>query len=425
MKKILLVLLLAFPAFAFAQSEKPRSVTLEEVCQMVEENYSFLGKYDVIESDRKLDIFKSQQNYIPSVNLKANVSYQTEVISFPEMVYDLLGLDRLRKDQYSIALELTQRIWDGGQTKAEKAIANTSADARKKELEVELFNLKQNVTNMYFAVLLVDKAIAQADIHVQYLDKMQKMMQDGFDKGIFSSVDLNELKVSMIEAAQARNELKMRRSTVLSTLSDLSGRDLHDSQFQTPMAIRPAVAADFTARPEYALFEAQKKLADAKLGMLEVGRRPQFALVLQGGYGYPGYDILNDSFHPFALAGIRISWDLNNFFFSRKAKKLVEYGALRNIEMAQNAFEHQMNQQLIQQNNEAARLDGVIADDGEIVELRKAIRISSEDRFDKGIITVTELLEDVNDENIATLNKMIHEMELLKTLYQLKYTMNQ
>ena len=237
---------------------------------MVEENYSFLGKYDVIESDRKLDIFKSQQNYIPSVNLKANVSYQTEVISFPEMVYDLLGLDRLRKDQYSIALELTQRIWDGGQTKAEKAIANTSADARKKELEVELFNLKQNVTNMYFAVLLVDKAIAQADIHVQYLDKMQKMMQDGFDKGIFSSVDLNELKVSMIEAAQARNELKMRRSTVLSTLSDLSGRDLHDSQFQTPMAIRPAVAADFTARPEYALFEAQKKLADAKLGMLEV-----------------------------------------------------------------------------------------------------------------------------------------------------------
>ena len=103
----------------------------------------------------------------------------------------------------------------------------------------------------------------------------------------------------------------------------------------------------------------------------------------------------------------------------------MEYGALRNIEMAQNAFEHQMNQQLIQQNNEAARLDGVIADDGEIVELRKAIRISSEDRFDKGIITVTELLEDVNDENIATLNKMIHEMELLKTLYQLKYTMNQ
>ena len=59
-----------------------------------------------------------------------------------------------------------------------------------------------------------------------------------------------------------------------------------------------------------------------------------------------------------------------------------------------------------------------------MLELRKSIRSSAEDMAAKGLMSVSEMLDNINDENQAALNKLIHEIELLKAVYGLKYTLN-
>ena len=65
------------------------------------------------------------------------------------------------------------------------------------------------------------------------------------------------------------------------------------------------------------------------------------------------------------------------------------------------------------------------ADDNEIVALRKSIRQASESKYQNGTITMSELLRDITNENNAIQQRTLHELDLLKNIYDLKLTLNQ
>jgi len=60
----------------------------------------------------------------------------------------------------------------------------------------------------------------------------------------------------------------------------------------------------------------------------------------------------------------------------------------------------------------------------EIIELRHQIRLSAESKLAHGIIDVNDLVKELNNENAARVQQSIHEIEMLKEMYNLKYTTN-
>ena len=66
----------------------------------------------------------------------------------------------------------------------------------------------------------------------------------------------------------------------------------------------------------------------------------------------------------------------------------------------------------------------VMLDDDEIIALRRSISARTEKQVAEGVVTVSDLLRDITQENIARQNKATHEIELLKNLYDIKYTTN-
>ena len=46
-------------------------------------------------------------------------------------------------------------------------------------------------------------------------------------------------------------------------------------------------------------------------------------------------------------------------------------------------------------------------------------------KLELGAATATDLMRDMNDEQAARLEKAYHELQLLQTIYNLKYTRNQ
>ena len=62
--------------------------------------------------------------------------------------------------------------------------------------------------------------------------------------------------------------------------------------------------------------------------------------------------------------------------------------------------------------------------DDEIIMLRTNIRKAAESKLAHGIIDINNLLREINNENAAKIQQTIHDIEMLKEMYNLKYTNN-
>ena len=65
-----------------------------------------------------------------------------------------------------------------------------------------------------------------------------------------------------------------------------------------------------------------------------------------------------------------------------------------------------------------------VADDEEIISLRSSIRKAAESKLSHGIIDVNDLVREINQENAAKVQRSMHEIEMLKQIYDYKFTTN-
>ena len=66
-----------------------------------------------------------------------------------------------------------------------------------------------------------------------------------------------------------------------------------------------------------------------------------------------------------------------------------------------------------------------IAEDEEIIALRSAVRKASESKLAHGIIDVNDLVREINQENAAKVQQSMHEIEMLRQIYDKKFTINE
>lgn len=78
----------------------------------------------------------------------------------------------------------------------------------------------------------------------------------------------------------------------------------------------------------------------------------------------------------------------------------------------------------MQQNENIARYRSMMKDDEEIIALRSSVRKAAESKLSHGIIDVNDLVKEINAENTARVRQTMHEIEMLKEIYELKFTTN-
>lgn len=63
----------------------------------------------------------------------------------------------------------------------------------------------------------------------------------------------------------------------------------------------------------------------------------------------------------------------------------------------------------------------IMADDEDIIRLRTYVRKAAEAKLSHGIIDVNGLLQEITRENNARTQQSVHEIEMLKAIYELEY----
>jgi outer membrane protein TolC len=174
-------------------------------------------------------------------------------------------------------------------------------------------------------------------------------------------------------------------------------------------------------RPELTALDAQIGLLNAREKALDAAMKPKFGVFAQGYYGYPGLNMFEDMMsHNWSLNGIigaRLTWNIGALYTRKNDKAKLQYQ--RSLtESNREVFLFNNNLEQIQQNDNIERFRKLMAGDEEIISLRSAVRKSAESKLSHGIIEVTDLVREINAENAARVQQSVHEIEMLKEIYE-------
>lgn len=407
-------------------------LTLEECQQLAQENYPLLKRYNLIQQTTEYSLQNINRGYLPQLVFSGQATYQSDVATLPELLTNLLAqngyaVKGLDKDQYRIALDLNQIIWDGGNLKAQKENVTAQGEIQTKQTDVDMYNIRERINNLYFGILLIeDKIRLSQDLKTllqSNYDKLESMRQNG----TAMQADVNAIRAEYLKTNQQLTELTSMRQSFQQMLTLFIGKQVTaNTTLLKPNATLPISLENL--RPELQMFDAQLQQTEAQRRLLNSGVRPRLSLFAQGFYGYPGYNMFEDMFnHDFSLnglVGVRLSWNISKLYTHKNDKRKLVL-AQNQIENAREVFLFNNQLQSTQEQEAIERYRKMMSEDDEIIRLRTSVRQAAEAKLKHGVIDVNNLLQEITRENQARTNQSSHEIEMLKHIYELRHTVNQ
>lgn len=150
---------------------------------------------------------------------------------------------------------------------------------------------------------------------------------------------------------------------------------------------------------------------------------PKISLFATGGYGRPGLNMLESKFSAYYMGGIRLSWNIGNFYTQKNSLKKIET-SLGQIESQKEAFLLNTQMDIDNKKSLIKRYAEQLKYDDEIILLRQSVKEASINKMANGTLSGVDLARDINAEQMAKQDKILHEMEMLLAVYNLKYVTN-
>lgn len=427
MRRTATLLLVVMTCFVAVHSQ----LTIEQCHELARKNYPLVRQYGLIEQSSKYTLENLTHTWLPQVSLSAQATYQNETPSFPEQMKNMLstgGLDMkgIAKDQYRVQFDVSQKIFDGGKASSERALTEAQDLEQKAQTDVDLYSLNKRVNDLFFGVLLMDDRIKQTDMTLEMLNGNLDKLQSHVRNGIATTADESQLRAEIMTVEQSKTTMEWTRESYKHMLEILIGESIGNKTLVKPIGSEPSTLT--SNRPELRLIDAKIETIVAREKSINASVMPVISAFGQAFYGYPGYNtfenMLNRKWSLNAMVGVRATWSLSSLY-DRKNNLSRLTTSRQQAELQREVFLLNNRLEASRETDEISRLREIIASDATIVKLRRDVRLAEESKLRNGVIDIHRLVERITDENTAAQSQIIHNIELLKTIYDLKNTVNQ
>jgi outer membrane protein TolC len=422
MKKILLIIIFlsGFVMFAAAQ------ITLEDCRQKARANYPLVKQYELLEKSKQYNLANANKTYFPQLGLTGKTSWQSDVTEFPEQFKDLIdqmgaNIAFPAKDQYKIALELSQTIWDGGITGTQKKTIKAQTEVEQQSLEVSMYVLNNQINQLFFGILLLNEQLHQNQLLQNELQRNFELIGAYAENGIAQQSDLDNVKVEILTNQQRYADIKATKKAYIAVLSAFTGENI-DAEI---VFVKPAAGYRERSeinRPELKLFDSQSYFFELQHNTIATKIMPRVSLFAQGAYGNPGLNMFKSGFTPYFIGGLQFSWNFGGFYTRRDDRRLIET-RLQNVEIQRETFLFNTRQTLIKEHAEIEKLRDLLKNDDEIIALRDNIKNVTGAKVENGAKSVSDLMQDIYAANMSRQAKSLHEIQLLLKIWEVKTEM--
>lgn len=397
-------------------------LTIEACHEKARQNYPLIKRSGLIEKSQNYNLSNVSKGYLPQFSVSAKATYQSDVTGLPISVPGV-NIQSLSNDQYGVTLDVNQTVWDGGVISAKKEIAKTSSSVAMKQLEVTLYSINDRVNQLYFGILLLDGKIQQNKLLQEELERNFNLISSYIQNGVANQSDLDAIKVEQLKSIQTQIHLTSNRKAYVDMLSVLIGEPIGEGVVLAKPSINNRLLSGYIERPELHLFDSQYNDLEMQKRLIKTGYMPKLGLFVTGGYGKPGLNMLEDKFAAYYMGGIRLSWNLGGLYTEKNDRRLIEANQSSLI-AEKETFLFNTNLEVTQEQSEIKRNKDLLKYDDEIIILRNNVKMSAEVKVANGTLTVTDLMREINAEDLAKQEKIQHEIELLLSIYNLKFTTN-
>ncbi|MDX1272483.1 TolC family protein [Bizionia paragorgiae] len=411
MKRIIIILSVLITGSTVGQE----SITLDECYKLMFQNYPLAKQIQLFEKQNTLDTEVISNVRRPQIHLDAQATYQSDVIELPLPITTFEGVN---KDQYRATISVNQLLYNGGTTGASLNLKSAQTKTKQKQVEVNLYQLKQQINQLYFSILLTQETYLLLESKQTQLLAKLKEVQSGIKYGVILPTSDKVLEAELLKLSQQFDEAESNRIALIETLSSSIGQSLdHAILFQNPI-VNTVLETEIN-RPELDLFQLKREEIERSEALIAKQNAPKLLAFATGGYGNPGLNMLDNSFQAFYTAGIKLNWSVFDWSSNKKQRQSVAINK-DIIDSEVETFALKTNIALNQEIKEMDKIERFIASDLEIIKLRKEILKSADSQLKNGVITssayITELTNLYEAENTLLKHKI--QLQLAKANYK-------
>ena len=416
MKRILIGLSLLVGCVSWSAA-RAQTLTLDACRQEARDNYPAIRRYSLIEQSRDFTLSNAQKGWLPKVSATAGGFVFTDIVDVPAPMSAMTG--DMKNHLLTAGVQVSQTLYDGGAIAAQRRVARAQADVQREQLNVLLYDINDRVQQLFFGILTLDEQIRQNLLLQDDLQLSRKTVESMMRGGIANQTDVDAVSVQQVTARQQEGTLRASRHAYLRMLGTFIGRELSDDTVLERPVVSGASAygaVQQNHRPELAFYESQAHLLELQKRQFDSQLMPRLSAFGMGMYHSRMMSMLNNGM---LAAGLTLNWNIGALYTRKNDKAKLDVQR-QDIESQRETFLFNTRLQNENSNGIIRSLQQQIAQDDEIIRLRENIRSKSEKKVQLGTETVNEMLRDVNAVSEARQAKALHEILLLKEIYNLK-----
>ncbi len=423
MNRLLTISLLLFSVLTLRAQ-----VTLEQCQEWAQQNYPLIHQYGLIKKTADYSLSNASRSWIPQVSLAAQFSYQSAVTGFPDDMLDIyekmgVSIKGLSHEQYKVGVNLNQKIWDGGASGVERHAAKSLEEVQAAQNDVGMYALRQRINNLFFGCLLLDEQLRQNENLQNQLRSNIAVLDAYLQNGVAMPYDVAMMQAELLTAQQQQTQIESSRDAYRTMLAVMTAYPI--DALVAPQEEVVDVAT--INRPELEHINKQWLQLMVNEKGIRSASNPYIGAFAEGFYGNPGLNLFKSMFEDKwtwnFVGGIKIQWNISSFYTRKNDLNKIKL-AQDQLAVQRDMFLYNNRLEVIEQQRAIVRMRRLLEQDAKIVELRATVRSAYEAKLRSGVIEVNDLLKEITNENQARIAEAMHRVELLQSLYNLKYTVN-
>ncbi|HPF12229.1 MAG TPA: TolC family protein [Flavobacteriaceae bacterium] len=384
-----------------------QTLTLEDCYASLEANYPLAKQKEMYEHQNRLEQQVLENGKLPQLQFGAQATYQSEVTEVP---LPNSPIEPLSKDQYKATLTAQQLLFHGGTIDASVALMDLQKQTRQKWVEVSLQQLKAKVNQLYFSILMHDNQFELLATQKSTLGTALAEVTSAVHNGVALPSSDKVLQAELLLLKQRILENRIQKKALVVQLLQTIGQPIDTIvHFETaPVTAKSKV--DFQS-PRKQWYQLQREALNQQQLLLSKSNVPTVSAFVTGGYGKPGLNLLDNSFRPYYLAGLKLDWKVFDWNSNKIQRSSLEVSK-EMIDVEEELFDLTTKNELSQQQVRIDQLSAAIEIDIAIVELQEAVVKASQSQLRNGVITASSYLTDLTKLFEAKTNEAVHRIEL-------------